>query len=152
MVAAGAKAPRRRKKAPAEGRTPTRGELKHAKTGTPRTIPLHPRLVAVLCEFQTAQAEGRVPKPRSGLVFHAETGEVRLEQSLAKPFNVLTDAIGQKVTPQVLRRTMNTNLLRAGVDPSTIQSIRGHTSLAMTARYAGVSVARKTEALAALLG
>jgi integrase len=130
----------------------TRGELEHTKTGSPRTIPLHPRLVAVLREHQKAQVEGRVPKPRSGLVFPAETGEVRLEQSLAKPFKVLTVAIGQKVTPQVLRRTMNTNLLGAGVDPITIQSIMGHTSMAMTARYAGISVEGKANALAKLLG
>lgn len=93
-----------------------------------------------------------MPQSKDGLVFPAETGNYRLEQSLAKPFDALSITIGKKVTPQVLRRSLNTNLLAMGIDPVNIQAIFGHTSDKMTARYAGIAVSSKAKVLSALFG
>lgn len=128
----------------------TRGELQPTKTSTPRSVPLRPKLVEILRDHQARQQSGKRPVSKDGLVFPNELGGYRLEQSLAKPFDALSITIGQKVTPQVLRRSLNTNLLAAGVDPITIQSILGHTTDAMTARYAGISVQQKARALDAM--
>jgi integrase len=128
----------------------TRGLLEHTKTGSARNVPLVPPLVETLREHRKLQTQGEVPQSKDGLVFPNEKGGFRLEQSLAKPFDALSAALGQKVTPQVLRRSLNTNLIAAGVDQFTIQAILGHTSAAMTARYAGISVDRKAGALGAL--
>ena len=130
----------------------TRGELEHTKTGTPRQIPLHPKLVALLQRHRKLQMVGQVPQSKDGLVFPNEKGGYRLEQSLAKPFDALSITIGKKVTPQVLRRSLNTNLLALGIDPITIQAILGHTSDKMTARYAGIAVAAKAKVLSTLFG
>lgn len=127
----------------------TRGELEHTKTSSPRRVPLLPKVVAALQAHKAVQDAGKRPNPL-GLVFPAETGGYRLEQSLAKPFQALSDRLDQKVTPQVLRRSLNTNLLALGIATQEIQAILGHTTDAMTARYAGVGDARKAAALAAL--
>lgn len=125
----------------------TRAKLEPVKTRAPREVPLKPRLVAALQDHRQAQLEGTVPKSRSDLVFPAEGGGLRTHQSLAKPFEVLSAAIEQKVTPQVLRRSLNTNLVAAGVPLITIQAILGHCSDAMTKRYAGISMDSKAKAL-----
>lgn len=130
----------------------TRGELEHTKPGKPRQIPLHAKLVTLLREHRKLQMLGKVPQSKDGLVFPAETGSYRLEQSLAKPFAALTITIGKKVTPQVLRRSLNTNLLALGIDTITIQSILGHSSDKMTERYAGIAVTSKAKVLSALFG
>ncbi|WP_164856292.1 site-specific integrase [Lujinxingia sediminis] len=54
---------------------------------------------------------------------------------------------GQRVTPQVLRRTHITMLVAAGIDLITIWSMVGHSSVAMTQRYSGVRMESKHAAL-----
>jgi integrase len=127
----------------------TRGVLEPTKTGSERIVPMRPRLASIL-EAHRDQQSRRKREAATGLVFPSEVGSYRLEQSLAKPFAILTTALGQKVTPQILRRSLNTNLGRAGFSAIEIQAILGHSSDAMTARYTHVSIARKAELLAAL--
>ena len=92
--------------------------------------------------------------PDRPLVFPSRSGTYRTPESLHKP---LADAaakvgIGQRVTSQVLRRTFNTLLLRAGVDRTVLRSQMGHCSEAMTSRYAGVSLDDKREAVRLIEG
>ena len=55
-----------------------------------------------------------------------------------------------RVGPQVLRRTFNTLMLRAGVDGVTLRTMMGHTTESMRQRYAGVSAEHKLEAVGRL--
>jgi len=126
----------------------TRAVLEHTKTGSERDVPIHPKLTAILARHLDRK---RSPaEAQSGLVFPNEKGSYRLEQSLAKPFDALSIALGQKVTPQVLRRSLNSNLLAKGYSPVEIQAIMGHTSDAMTARYAHIPIRRKAELIGSL--
>ena len=86
-------------------------------------------------------------------MFPSEAKSYRVEQSLAKPCTLCSAAkgVGQRVTPQVLRRSLNTILVSEGVDPITVRELMGHTTIAMTARYASVPLAQKSAALARLL-
>lgn len=117
------------------------------KTASPREVPMHEDLIEVLQQHRQAQIAAQHPGLKAGLVFPADNGNIRFEQAFAKPFKLLSHAIQQKVTPQVLRRSFNTILLLRGVDPITLRSIMGHTSVEMTARYAGVPHKAKLEAL-----
>lgn len=82
-------------------------------------------------------------------VFPSDKGGMRLPQSSHKAFNLATEKakIDQKISPQVLRRTMNTMLIRAGVDRIVLRSMMGHVSEEMTERYAGVDPRDKREAI-----
>ena len=55
--------------------------------------------------------------------------------------------IGQRIGPQVMRRSLNTMMLAEGVDQITLRSIMGHTSEPMTQRYAGIGHEAKAEAI-----
>lgn len=122
----------------------TRGQLNRTKTNDPRTVPMTERLAAALAGHRATQTKD------SEFVFPASNGKLRFEQSLAKPFAFCSAAVGQKVTPQILRRTFNTLLLLEGVSPIVIQAIMGHTSLEMTQRYAGIPIASKAAAVDAI--
>ncbi|MCA9628766.1 MAG: site-specific integrase, partial [Myxococcales bacterium] len=55
--------------------------------------------------------------------------------------------IPTRIGPQVLRRTVNTSLLEAGVDGVILRAQMGHTSERMTSRYAGVHPEAKVAAI-----
>lgn len=55
-----------------------------------------------------------------------------------------------RIGAQVLRRSMNSNLLRQTVDRLTIRSVMGHTSEQMTQRYYGAGDAEKRAAVLSL--
>jgi integrase len=59
--------------------------------------------------------------------------------------------IEQKVGPQVLRRTMNTLLVEAGVSAVVVRAQMGHTTPRMTDRYAGIHQSVKVAAVDALV-
>jgi integrase len=132
----------------------TAGRLERTKTNAPRTVPLVPRLVETLRQHRKAQMAGKVKQSKDGLVFPAENGGLRLEQSLAKPCTLCShgQGVGQKVTPQVLRRSLNTILVTEGVDPITIREMLGHTGADMTVRYSNVPLSVKSAALVRALG
>jgi integrase len=132
----------------------TGGRLERTKTNAPRTVPLVPGLVEALRQHRKAQMAGKIAQSKDGLVFPAENGGLRLEQSLAKPCALCShgQGVGQKVTPQVLRRSLNTILVTEGVDPITIREMLGHTGADMTVRYANVPISVKAAAMARALG
>lgn len=87
----------------------TDGKLEWVKTNESRPMPLIPKLVEVLSRHREQQLAGRAPKWHDGegdVVFPSETKTYRLDQSLQKPFKLCSHAVGQKVTPQVVRRSM----------------------------------------------
>ncbi|MCB9529326.1 MAG: tyrosine-type recombinase/integrase [Myxococcales bacterium] len=91
-----------------------------------------------------------VPRvPARPLVFPSRVGTYRGPEALLKPLAEAAQRarVGQRVTSQVLRRTFNTLMLKAGVDRTVVRSQMGHCSEAMTSRYAGVSVKEKREAV-----
>lgn len=86
----------------------------------------------------------------TGLVFPSSAGTARDANSLAKPLALasVTAGLDLRVTPQVLRRTFNTLLISAGVDRIVLRAQMGHTSEAMSQRYAGVGLDLKRKAFA----
>ena len=131
-------------------RAHVRGSVDLVKTGDPREVPLSEGLKAVLQAHQrkALEATWQIPLP-GDLVFSAAHGGHRLPQSLIKPMAQASHIaeLPFRVTAQVLRRTLNTLLLEAGVNAVVIRSILGHASSAMTSRYAGIHLERKVEAI-----
>ncbi len=119
------------------------------KTKSQRTVPLHPLLVDVLKGHRQKMLQGQVPGFDSGLVFPSAVGTPRTANSLDKPFKRIATAMGAEIQlgAQVLRRSMNSNLIRQAVDRLTLRSIMGHTSEQMSARYYGATADEKMAAV-----
>ena len=135
----------------------TAGKLEWVKTNESRPMPLVPRLVEILRVHAAKQSAGNAPQwsdDLGPLVFPSDSRTYRMEQSLAKPCALCSKApgIGQRVTPQVLRRSVNSILLAQGVDPLTIREILGHTTGAMTTRYANIPIEHKARELTRIMG
>ena len=123
------------------------------KTKKKRTVPLHPHLVELLTAHRRAQLEKQDQRAlASGLVFPSRVGTPCTPNSLDKAFDKLMKKldIGADIGNQVLRRSFNTNMVRAGVDRIVLRSIMGHTTEALTARYYGASEADKAGAVSRL--
>ena len=107
-------------------------------------------MATVLREHQKALERARHRGLRYDLVFPGDHGGHRGATSVHKPLAQAARAAGvtTRVTPQVLRRTVNTLLLLNGVDRIVIRSQLGHVSEQMTERYAGVPISAKHDALA----
>ena len=118
------------------------------------TVPMAPLLSDVLKAHRRAQVERPGLCLATGLVFQSYRGTPRSTGSLKKTFVALGvhHDYGQSIGPQVLRRTFNTLLLAAQVDQITIRAMMGHTSAAMTQRYAGVRMDEKRAAVLNLFG
>ena len=123
--------------------------LERTKTKAQRVVPMHGELADILMAHRQYQVAQQVPGVELGMVFLSATGAIREPQSAKKMWAVLVKQAGleQRVSPQVLRRSLNTLLLSVGVDRITLRSIMGHTSEAMTARYAGIGDDAKTDAI-----
>jgi integrase len=119
------------------------------KTKSQRIVPIHPDLAYALREHRKQMMKEQRPGFDLSLVFPSSRGTVRLPQSLSKVHTLACEAahIDVRVGPQVLRRTFNTLLVRAGVDRITLRSMMGHSSERMTERYAGINLADKQAAV-----
>jgi integrase len=125
------------------------------KTKTIRTVPMHQLVVDALTLHRRQQLEAQVePVLSSGLVFPTQAGGVRDGNSLDAAYETLSKVLGGDLNlgSQVLRRSVNSNLVREGVDRLVIRSIVGHTSEQMTARYFGVNEAEKHAAVRRIQG
>ena len=124
------------------------------KTKAWRTVPMAPLLADVLRVHRRAQVARHGLGWAADLVFPSYRGTPRSTGSLKKTFVALGvhHDYGQSTGPQVLRRTFNTLLLAAQVDQITIRAMMGHTSAAMTQRYAGVRMDEKRAAVLNLFG
>ena len=134
-------------------RSASHGHVTLTKTGDPREVALPDGLRDLLRAHRRHLVETQHRGLASGIVFPADHGGHRIPQSLHKVTKELAKKCGIDVLvgPQVLRRTFNTLMLRAGVDGVTLRAMMGHTTEAMTQRYAGVPVDQKQEAVARLL-
>lgn len=127
-----------------------KGEVDSPKTDNAyRTVYFPPRLVGVLEEHREEMMRDQRPGWEKGIVFPSTKGTYRYGSSLKKPLKRVSEHLGFDIaaTPQVLRRTWNTLLLKAGVDRITIRSQMGHASETMTAHYAGVRHDQKQQAV-----
>lgn len=124
----------------------SKGELvPTSKTGWSREVPFDSELQRVL----RGQIRGR---SKDSLVFTTAGGLLRTHAVLRKPAMQVGSLAGipLKVGPQVLRRTFNTLALDAGVDPLLLQAMMGHSSMALTSRYAGFRPEQKLSAVSFL--
>ena len=119
------------------------------KTGAQRVVALPEAMKAVLLAHRQELLREQGPRLRSGLVFPSKTGKYRYTSALHKALRTAAQVAGieQKVSAQVLRRTFNTLLVEEGVNQVVLRSQMGHSSAAMTHRYAGVHIERKVEAV-----
>jgi integrase/recombinase XerD len=115
------------------------GELiETTKTGYERTVPIKRDLAELLREHRKTVLD-------SDLVFPASHGGPRRSQSIYKPLVQVSEVMGLelRVTPQVIRRSVNQMLLDRGVSQITIRAILGHHSPAMTEVYSHISMEAK---------
>lgn len=129
-----------------------RGIVGTTKTNKTKVIPIPDELLGVLRAHRTRQLREQHPALESGLVFpmtedgrhYDETGRLIEDRGWHRS---PSSALGQLkrasrraglpllVTPQVLRRTVNSLLVDGGVERLVIRSILGHTTDQMTAHY-----------------
>ena len=119
------------------------------KTHAARIVPMPALLVKVLQEHRQRLLRDQHPGVASNFVFPADNGKMRLPQSARKVYELACEAtkLDVRVRPQVLRRTVNTLLVKAGVDRIILRAMMGHTSEAMTLRYSGVNLKDKQDAI-----
>jgi site-specific recombinase XerD len=109
-------------------------------------------LADALKEHRVAMMAACHPGMKNNWVFPTEAGGMRLPQSAGKVFDLAREhsKIDQRITPQVLRRTFNSLLVKGGVDRIIIRSIVGHNDDRMTALYTGVDLADKQAAVVSI--
>lgn len=114
-----------------------------AKGGTRRTIPIHPRLHAVMMEVPLRKANSAVAGQYDGTPLnHRSVGHVFERWG--------REAIGLRITPHQLRHTFAVQLLENGADLEQIRILLGHKDLSTTQIYLAAASSR-TEAAIALL-
>jgi len=111
------------------------------KTGVGRIVNISEDTLAALTALRTSQM-AEVSRPAAtrvskGLIFPSTSGDFRYRQSVQDDVEEAARLAGIEVhvTPQVLRRTLNSRLTDLGIDANYIRSQMGHVRPAMTARY-----------------
>ena len=119
-----------------------RGET--AKSGKTRYIPLNIEALNVLKEWMQQK------KPDSKLVFSNKDGKpfTTLKKGWSK---ILKAADIQEFRWHDLRHHFASRLVMAGVNLNTVRELLGHSSYAMTLRYAHLSAGHKAEAVELLI-
>jgi len=127
-----------------------RNEVDTTKTGVGRVVPMTAEMATRLKARRTRMVAQQAPGLDEGLVFPAVNGKRRLPVATHKIMREGSRALGLPlvVTPQVLRRTMNNLMRQAGVDRIAMRDVMGHTTEAMTARYAHAAMDEKRRAVA----
>ena len=127
-----------------------RGTISTPKTGVGRVVAFPPSVGQVVLAYWRRRdlLDGSVADSDS-LAFPNENGGIRFDSTLR---HVLASASKRavlpiRVTPQVIRRTVNTRLLAAGVPETVIRTMIGHSSAQMTQLYAGVRPETKQRAV-----
>jgi integrase len=118
----------------------------YAKNGESRTLPVGPRLKALL---QDALAT----RGHTSVVLVNEQGRPWAPDSLSQLFRETCEhATLEPLGPHVLRHTFASRLVMAGIDLRTVQELMGHKTIAMTLRYAHLSPDHKRAAMETLEG
>jgi integrase len=116
----------------------------YAKNGERRTLPLGPRLKAILQDALTASGSAfTVLVNEHGWAWHLDT--------LSRQFRAACQAAGmESFGSHVLRHTFASWLVMSGVDLSTVRELMGHKDIQMTLRYAHLSPYHKQTAMETL--
>lgn len=122
-----------------------------------RRVPLVPRLVAILREYQAEQSAYRSKlgeKWRDNeLIFPARHGTARLTSNVNRQFKELLKIAGlpTNIRPYDLRHAFATHLLESGATLKDVSELLGHSSIRVTADvYVQVSEQRKHSVVALL--
>jgi integrase len=116
----------------------------YAKNGESRTLPVGPRLKAVLQEALAASGSAQTVLVNDfGRSWHLDTLSEKFRSAC------LAAGIGS-LGPHVLRHTFASRLVMAGVDLRTVQELMGHKSIEMTLRYSHLSPHHKRTAMETL--
>ncbi|MBU1243030.1 site-specific integrase [Myxococcota bacterium] len=116
------------------------------KSGKHRTVPLNVSAVRALTEIATITHPGRGVYVAAGaplserLVFPADSGGYMNKSLLARALSEACRKAGVRhISPHTLRHSFGSNLVQAGVDLYIVCTLMGHSSVAMTQRYAHLS-------------
>jgi len=129
-----------------------RGQVNATKTGDPRDVVVTAVVIQELDDHRREMMRRQARGLDSGLVFPSTRGTHRTSAAVRNMLKSLSVSIelGVIVTPLVLRRTFNTLMLEQGIDRLVLRSQIGHTSEAMTSRYAGIRYDQKQAAAEAM--
>lgn len=111
-----------------------------------RIIPIcEPATLQALQNYKTSRGEATPPSP----FFTSRRRTPLSDQSVRRIINKYRELgrVEQPVTPHMFRHTIATQLLENGVDIRNIQTMLGHSSLAVTEIYTHVSLAAQREAI-----
>ncbi len=114
-----------------------------SKSGKGRTLPLGPRLQAVLEEALSVRGEALV-------VFVTQMGVAWTASGFTAWLQRAGKGVVKNVGPHVLRHTFASRLVMSGVDIRTVQELLGHADINMTMRYAHLSPDHKRGAMEAM--
>jgi integrase len=115
-----------------------------SKNGESRTLPMGPRLKALLQETLSGRSD-------AAPVLVADDGKPWTPGKITDAFRRTAKRAGLGVMgPHILRHTFASRLVMAGVDLRTVQELMGHKSILMTMRYAHLSPDHKRAAMEAL--
>ncbi len=116
------------------------------KSGKHRTVPLNHSSVVALRDIvqATRPGKGMYPPPDAPLgerlVFPSDAGGYMNKSVLARALSeACKKARFRHISPHTLRHSFGSNLAQAGVDIYDICTLMGHSSVAMTMRYAHLS-------------
>jgi integrase len=116
----------------------------YAKNGESRTLPIGPRLKALLQDALSAR--GSAPT-----VLVDEHEQPWKPRALTYRFYDLCKlAKLEPLSPHIMRHTFASRLVMAGVDLRTVQELMGHKSITMTMRYVHLSPDHKRAAMETL--
>lgn len=116
-------------------------QVRHAKGGRPRTVPLGQQASRWLKEYLT-QVRPRLARhrPFERTLFLVKGGRPLLQTQIRSLLQCYRKQvkIRKSVTPHVLRHTCATHLMQSGADIRAIQSLLGHIRLTSTTTYTRV--------------
>lgn len=126
-----------------------RGEVSSTKTDAPREVPVTQDVLDALQSHRQWLMRTQHPGLTTRLCFPSDDGELRYVQSLQHVFERVAPEAGidHRVTPQVLRRTVDTLMVAAGNARETVRCVLGHSSQAETERYFEASTDEKHAAM-----
>lgn len=133
-------------------RSVSRGQINETKTGASREVVVPQVVIDALDEHRRRLVRDQHIGLATGLVFPSDVATPRTPTALREILRMCAESIGTdvRVTPQVLRRTYNTLCIEQGVDRLVLRAQMGHSSEAMTQRYAGIRIEQKAEAASAI--
>jgi integrase len=116
----------------------------YSKNGERRTLPMGPRLTALLQRALTLCGS-------AATVFLTEEGKSWTPHRVTGAFRLACRRAGLGMLgPHIMRHTFASRLVMAGVDLRTVQELLGHKSILMTMRYAHLSPDHKRMAMETL--